>query len=385
MSARHRIFAAGLALVFAAAVSTTDAVSAPPPPTPSTPLAPTLTPRLPVMPVPLKRVPTSPALNTAIASKRTFNPAALSTQLSLQGGVPLLKLRTGTQVRLEPANEPPFVGRTVIAPRLATSLTKYRTHIDVTILGRPPIAPPLIGAFVDHTSWQTPIRNQGARGTCVAHASVGALESMYKRILGQEKDLSENHAYNLFMANVGSNCMIDPGIKTYMAADILRTNPICSEAESPYVYEKTTNACAVIPAACSSAPKKYGYTLTSSFFSPEFGGTGTQIVTNTNFLEALLDAGNDVVLGVYVAGSDWSDGSPESGVIDVQKDGSGNPAPAYGGHAMLLVGYDRPNDYFVFKNSWGPSAGHAGYVHVTYEYLQTYAKYGYVVLGVTPG
>ena len=119
-------------------------------------------------------------------------------------------------------------------------------------------------------------------------------------------------------------------------------------------------------------------------FAPAFGGTGTDIATNTNYLESLLDAGNDVVMGVYVAGNDWHNGVAESGAVDVQILGNGNPAGAYGGHAMLMVGYSKAGNYFIFKNSWGTAVGHSGYFFLTYEYLQTYAKYGYVLSTATP-
>ncbi len=92
--------------------------------------------------------------------------------------------------------------------------------------------------------------------------------------------------------------------------------------------------------------------------------------------------------GFDIAGVDWSDGSAESGVIDVQMidvPGIGPvPAGSVGGHAMLVVGYDRPAGYFIVKNSWGTGFGHAGYAYLPYDYVQTYAKYGYVVMGVTP-
>ena len=53
-----------------------------------------------------------------------------------------------------------------------------------------------------------------------------------------------------------------------------------------------------------------------------------------------------------------------------------------GAHSMLIVGYNRSPAYFIIKNSWGTDFGHAGYAYVTYEYMQTYAKYGYVVKSV---
>jgi C1A family cysteine protease len=237
---------------------------------------------------------------------------------------------------------------------------------------------------VQHKAWQTPIKDQGPRGTCVAFASMAGLEWYFKKGFSTTKDLSENHTYNMFMSKVGSTCMSDPGIKTVNAADYLKTERVCEEAHSPYVTS-TASSCAVVPPPCNSN-KRHGITSAFKFFSPEFGGTGDEIATNTSFLESLVNLGLPVVMGVYVAGSDWSDGSAATGVIDLQKNANGTPAAAYGGHAMLLVGYNSTDNYFIFKNSWGADSGHDGYFHLSYEYLQTYAKYGYVIISTTnPG
>jgi C1A family cysteine protease len=72
-------------------------------------------------------------------------------------------------------------------------------------------------------------------------------------------------------------------------------------------------------------------------------------------------------------------------VLDVILDKYGNPLASRGGHAMLIVGYDRtsgPMPYFIVKNSWGTDIEHGGYYHFSYDYLRTYAKYGYIVYNV---
>ena len=45
--------------------------------------------------------------------------------------------------------------------------------------------------------WQTPIRNQGGRGTCYTFACVAAMEAMYNRTFGLMLDLSEHYAFQL--------------------------------------------------------------------------------------------------------------------------------------------------------------------------------------------
>ncbi len=51
---------------------------------------------------------------------------------------------------------------------------------------------------------------------------------------------------------------------------------------------------------------------------------------------------------------------------------------------MLMVGYDRPSQYFIVKNSWNPGWGHDGYAYLHYNYIQSCFKYGFVIDTVVP-
>ncbi len=41
-----------------------------------------------------------------------------------------------------------------------------------------------------------------------------------------------------------------------------------------------------------------------------------------------------------------------------------------GGHAVMAVGYDDENRFFIVRNSWGPGWGMKGYFTLPYEYLE---------------
>ncbi|MCS7219567.1 MAG: hypothetical protein NZ846_11485, partial [Thermus sp.] len=58
---------------------------------------------------------------------------------------------------------------------------------------KPLSLPPL----VDLRDHQTPIRNQGVRGTCAAFAAVAVLEAAYKRDRGMDLNLSEQYVHQV--------------------------------------------------------------------------------------------------------------------------------------------------------------------------------------------
>jgi len=47
-----------------------------------------------------------------------------------------------------------------------------------------------------------------------------------------------------------------------------------------------------------------------------------------------------------------------------------------GGHAILLVGYDDPGQYFIAKNSWGTGWGDSGYFKIAYSEISSTVHFG---------
>lgn len=116
----------------------------------------------------------------------------------------------------------------------------------------------------------------------------------------------------------------------------------------------------------------------------EVRADGSVDIKDTLTLEKLLDEGRDIVFGTVVA---WSTPDAEK-VIDVKLGPAGQPIFGAGGHAMLIMGYDRRDPgrpHFLVKNSWGPNYGHRGYLHLSYDYVRTYAKYGYSTRSLREG
>jgi hypothetical protein len=197
---------------------------------------------------------------------------------------------------------------------------------------------------------------------------------MLKAQSDRDIDLSEQYANWLYMTQEGRN-QCDDGLRTTLAARYLSTHGVCEESDYPYedLAEVLTH-CTTAPLASAQNNAKYG--IGQHVLIDRLGLLGPSIA-NPEYLEVLICRGYDIVFGTHVA---W--GNPDAnGVYDVILDAYGNPQKSRGGHAMLIVGYDRssPLPYIICKNSWGTGTGDSGYYYLSYDYVRTYAKYGYIV------
>jgi C1A family cysteine protease len=294
--------------------------------------------------------------------------------------VPFIRAAGGAEYALIPVDKMEFnptaaqvqLSQTVLAP-----VKKFEPYIL-----KHPGSVIVVSAGVDHRPNQTSIKDQGARGTCVCFASMAGLEAKYG---GGTLDLSENYANYLYMKAEGHGCKSD-GLQTHNSADYLKNHGVCKETVCPYQtsFPSTCNNGASSPTAmrvAADASCPYKIESFQKIWRKDDLATDTGLwINNPRYLMALLDAGYDIVYGTHVAG--WT--SPYTGVIDVKLGPGGDPLPSVGGHAMLIVGYNSPQEYFIVKNSWGPSRGQSGYLYLSFDYIRTYAKYGYIITAVEP-
>ncbi len=230
-------------------------------------------------------------------------------------------------------------------------------------------------SLVDHRPQHNPIRDQGIRPTCVAFSSLAAIEAVHHRMSGQFVVLSPHYAWWLFMQKEGRSQCDASGLRTTKAAEYLAEAGICLEDFSPYADEFDCNS---IPS--DEAQQQASYRVKTYRVIDKGGPNGPSII-NPSYLEYILAAGFDVVIGVDVA---W--GEPDANYIfDIRLDAYNDPLRSRGGHAMLIVGYNRQNNikYFIVRNSWGTSVGHHGYYYLSYDYVQWYGRYGFVVTELT--
>lgn len=263
------------------------------------------------------------------------------------------------------------------------------TAAEGLLFGPPP-------ASHDLSAFQTPVKDQLDRGSCGTFATVGAIEAAYRRSYGLTLDLSEQYMFHVAKSTgvnypkiyqyenqssywfgggwptttyllptevdapyAGTN-LCPAGVTCRTLASIPGASALVWEAEPSdnHVTQQQVDAFEysplhIPPAARNNA--RYGVATWT-----DYGATDAR---NTALLESLIAADREVVIAV---GLNWR--TRADGVLDY------DATVDQGAHVFLLIGYDRAQDYFLVKNSWGGSAPSA-YLKVSYAFLRN-AAYG---------
>jgi C1A family cysteine protease len=203
--------------------------------------------------------------------------------------------------------------------------------------------------IVDLRQYCSSIEDQGKLGSCTGNAIAGAIELLHKR-QSRTLDISRLFIYYyerkfIGTVNYDSGAYIRDGIKacyTYGApTENLWPYNISKFKMQPHKtaivdalkrkvtsYQRALDFNQVIDSITSGYPVTIGFNVYSSFDSPAVAKTGIMPYPNVN-KERLL-----------------------------------------GGHAVLIVGYNKTNNTFIVRNSWGTRWGDKGYFYMPFQVIQ---------------
>jgi C1A family cysteine protease len=203
--------------------------------------------------------------------------------------------------------------------------------------------------IVDLRQYCSSIEDQGKLGSCTGNAIAGAIELLHKR-QSRTLDISRLFIYYyerkfIGTVNYDSGAYIRDGIKacyTYGApTENLWPYNISKFKMQPHKtaivdalkrkvtsYQRALDFNQVMDSITSGYPVTIGFNVYSSFDSPAVAKTGIMPYPNVN-KERLL-----------------------------------------GGHAVLIVGYNKTNNTFIVRNSWGTRWGDKGYFYMPFKVIQ---------------
>jgi lysophospholipase L1-like esterase len=195
----------------------------------------------------------------------------------------------------------------------------------------------------DGYNWMTSVKNQASCGSCVAFAAVGATEGQLKIQANNPSwnvDLSEQHLFSCGGGLCGWGWYISSALNR------LRDYGTPDEACSPYQSgDGSDRSC---PTRCGDGPdwQSRAYKISS----------WNWISSSPSAIEAAL------MNGPLVAAFDvYTDFFYYNGGVYRYSWGH-----LEGGHAIVIVGYDSNEQYWIVKNSWGATWGDGGYFKIAF-------------------
>ena len=207
----------------------------------------------------------------------------------------------------------------------------------------------------------TPIRNQGSCGSCWAFATTAALESatlIAQNWSGADLNLAEQ---TLVSCSGAGDC---GGGYIGSASNYIRNTGLPLEACFLYkALDSNDNP----PVTCDQACLNW---WNSTYKIDSYSGVSATV----DAIKNALNTSGPLVTTMAV----YNDFFSYSGGVYTHVTGG-----LAGYHAILIVGYDDPGQYFIVKNSWGPGWGGAagygaerGYFMIAYSQMSNEVSFG---------
>lgn len=227
-------------------------------------------------------------------------------------------------------------------------------------------------AKVDLRPWCSEIANQGNLGSCTAHAATAIVEYFQNRAFHKHLDGSRLFVYKTTRELLGWPGDQGAYLRSTMAALVLFGVP----PEKFWPYTTKTDG----EKSFDAEPTNFVYGIadnyesTAYFCHDPYGKPPTPAEVLNN-VKTYLAHGIPAMFGFW--------GFPSNELSNVK---GGIPYPAPGekviwGHAVAAVGYNdslkiknlnshkETTGALIFKNSWGPKWGDAGYGYLPYDYV----------------
>lgn len=204
--------------------------------------------------------------------------------------------------------------------------------------------------IVDLRPFCSLVENQGSLGSCTGQAVAGAIELLNKRNR-KPTDVSRLFIYYyerliLGTVNYDSGAYIRDGIKA--------TNKYGASLEKywPYIISKFKQQPVVVAKNDALRRKVTRY---------------ERVLDLNGCIDAIAN-GYPVIIGFDVYSSFMSSKTAKTGIMTFPNTSSER---LLGGHAVLLVGYDKTKQVFIVRNSWGTSWGDKGYFYMPFRVIST--------------
>lgn len=230
--------------------------------------------------------------------------------------------------------------------RLGRPLTwirpKTRPHSALKLVRTAMSLPPK----VDLSSRDTPIFDQGNLGSCTANAGCGLYDYLAKNLLKLIIVTAREFVYYDELAFDG-NLGTDAGSSLDTCSRVFFKDGACKEELWPYD-----------PDQIFVRPPIEAWNDASTRKIKE----RVSVPQDLDAIKQCLAEGYPVIFGMNLYNQ--FENAP-NGVVRMPRCFE----RSIGGHALMIVGYDDENQWFIVRNSWGTDWGDKGYAKIPYKYL----------------
>ena len=204
---------------------------------------------------------------------------------------------------------------------------------------------------VDLRDWADLVEDQGDLGSCTGSAMTDAYEATV-RIQYPERRAELSKLFVYYNSRVFYNGLDDDG-GSYLRDTLksVKKYGICREDLWQYDIEKFRDQ----PPPLAYVDAQYRTV------------TNYEVLYDNQEIMEVLNLGRPVLIGMTLF-SGFMDLTQEDNVVDMPSPGESS----IGTHAMCLLGYNRPLQRFLAKNSFGIDWGDMGYCWIPFEYLTEY-------------
>lgn len=226
---------------------------------------------------------------------------------------------------------------------------------------------PKVPSVVDLRAGCSPVDNQGALGSCSAHAGMGVVEYMERRAYGEYTNGSR-----LFLYKTTRNLMGVTGDTGAWLRNVMGALTLCGVPPEKYLPYNVANF--------DNEPSSFIYAVADNFETLKYFCHDPQ---TSNIPPAAVLASVKTYLAAGVASMFGFYGYNSFDKTNI-KGGIPFPCPnekVQWGHAIMAVGYDDAKKItntqcnktttgaLLIRNSWGTSWGDAGYGWLPYDYV----------------
>lgn len=214
-----------------------------------------------------------------------------------------------------------------------------------------PISREVIPAAVDLRGLCPPIYDQDGTNSCVGNSVAAVCHANELAQQAKSKPTIPSRLFIYYNARkaIGEERM-DNGATIRDAVKSLRRYGFCPEAWWPFRADIVTKT-----------PPKKDYDIAKKEIINQYA----RVAQDANAIEATLAQKRFIVFGFAVYDNLLSGQVARSGTLTLPLSNE----RLLGGHAVVLVGYDRAARTFLVRNSWGINWGKQGYFTMPYDYV----------------